>query len=70
MLKEIHRIVKCKQSRWLKPFIDWNSKLRTDAKNDFDKGLYKLMKNAILWKTMENAEKHMGSELVVDKTEQ
>jgi len=28
------------------------------------------MKNAILWKTMENAEKHMGSELVVDKTEQ
>ena len=36
VLKRIHRILKCKQSRWLKPFIDSNSKLRADAKNDFD----------------------------------
>ena len=30
--------LKSKQSRWLKPFIDSNSKLRADAKSDFEKG--------------------------------
>ena len=42
-----HRVIKCKLPRRLKPFIDLNFKLRADAKNDFGKGLYKLMKNAI-----------------------
>ena len=41
-----HIVVKCKKSRWLKPFIELNSKLRADAKNDFGKDLYKLMNNA------------------------
>ena len=65
-----HRVITCKESRWLKPFIDLNSKLRAVAKNDFENDLYKLMNNAIFGKTMENVENHMEYELVVNKKEQ
>ena len=31
-LKKVHRIIKFKQKAWLKPCIDMNTKLRTEAK--------------------------------------
>ena len=38
-LKKVHRIIQFNQKEWLKPYIDKNTKLRTEAKNDFEKDL-------------------------------
>ena len=32
VLKDVHRIIKFNQEAWLKPYIDMNTKLRTEAK--------------------------------------
>ena len=37
ILKKVHKVIQFNQEAWLKPYINMNTKLRTDAKNDFEK---------------------------------
>ena len=63
-LTRVHRIIRFQQRAWLKPWIDFNTGKRKEAKSDFEKELYKLMNNSVYGKTMEDKRKHMDFELV------
>ena len=41
VLRKVHRVIQFNQEDWLKPYIDINTKLRTEAKNDVEKYFFK-----------------------------
>ena len=54
VVKKVHEIISFRHSRWLENCINFNTQKRNQAVNDFEKDFYKLLKNVIYGKTMEN----------------
>ena len=66
-LTKIHRVLKFKQSDWMNKCIDFNTKKRMGATNDFEKHFFKLMINSVYGKTIENVRKQINVGFVNDK---
>jgi hypothetical protein len=63
-LKKIHRVLCFEQEPFIKKYIDFNTNLRSKAKNDFEKDFYKLLNNSIYGKTLQNVMKHIEIKFV------
>ena len=58
ILEKVHHVIEFDPSAWLAHYINFNTNLRTNAKNNFKKDVFKLMNNSMFGKTMENIRKH------------
>ena len=63
-LIKIHKILKFKQSDWIKKYIDSDTEKTKNAKHEFEKSLFKLINNSAYGKTMENLRKKIIVSLV------
>ena len=63
-LTAVYRALSFKQSPWMRPYIEKNTRLRMEAKNNFEKDFFKLMINSVFGKTIENLRKRQNVRIV------
>ena len=63
-LTKIHKVLKFKQSDWMKKYIDCNTGKEINVANSYEKDLFKLMINSAYGKTMEIFRKRINVRLI------
>ena len=63
-LIRVHSAIRFRQEAWLKPYIDLNTELWKNAKNEFEKDFYKLKINTVYGKTVQSDINHRDVRLV------
>ena len=63
-LTKIHRLLKFKESNWVKKYINFDRENRANAANSFEKDFLKLIINSVYGKAMENLRKGINVRLV------
>ena len=66
-LTKIHKVLQFKQPNWMKKYIDFNTKKRMYATNDFEKDFFKLMISSVYGKAMDNLRKRINVRFVNSK---
>ena len=66
-LTKIHRVLRFKQSDWMKKDIDFNIEERKNAANSFEKDFFKMMITSVYSKTMKNLWKIINVRLVTNE---
>ncbi|KAE9522580.1 hypothetical protein AGLY_017002 [Aphis glycines] len=63
-LVKIHRAIRFSQKKWMSSYIEFCTKMRTEAKNEFEKEFWKLLINSVFGKCMENVRTRTSIKLV------
>ena len=64
VVKKVRKVLKFKQSDWLKGFVLFNSEKRMNVANEFEKAFFKLIINLVYGKTMENVRKRVNVKVI------
>ena len=64
----VHRIISFKQSKWMKPYIEFCISKRKEATSPFESALYKLFVNSNYGKLMEDKRKRVKVDLVLNNS--
>lgn len=67
VLTKVHKAIRFKQARWLRPYVQTNTELRAQSKDPVEVNLRKNMNNTIYGKTCENLTKRTDIKLVASK---
>ena len=69
-LRRVHKVLELEwDCCWIKRYIEMNTEFRKKAQSDFEKNFYKLTKNSLFGKMMENLRKLVDIKLVKSNDE-